>query len=55
MDQIETWHDAPEFERMDAKIKTLEVELKTAKIKIAALNKLIQIHQTAPCKCQIKQ
>ena len=27
MDPIETWHDAPEFERMDAKIKSLERKL----------------------------
>ena len=27
MDPIETWHDAPEFERMDAKIKALEAKL----------------------------
>jgi hypothetical protein len=55
MDPIETWHDAPTFEAMETKIKSLEAELKTANIKIAALNKLIQIHQTAPCKCQVKQ
>lgn len=27
MDPIETWHDAPEFERMEAKIKALEKKL----------------------------
>ena len=27
MDPIETWHDAPTFERMEAKIKSLEAKL----------------------------
>ena len=27
MDPIETWHDAPTFEALEAKIKTLEAKL----------------------------
>ena len=35
MDPIETWHDAPEFERMEAKIKALEAKLDAANKEIA--------------------
>ena len=45
MDPIETWHDAPEFERMDAKIKALEIKLTKAEerelVLVEALEELL--------------